>query len=255
MQKIIKYVVIDIMRNRTMIAYTILLLFVSFSVFNLEDNPEKGLLSLLYIILIIVPLISIVFATIYIYNASEFIELLLAQPIKRTTLLVSIFLGLSFSLLLSFLVGVGIPVLVFAGTTTGITLILTGFALTAIFVSLALLASVLTRDKAKGIGVSIMVWFYFALIYDGMLLFFLFQFSDYPIERPMIVLSALNPIDLGRILVLLKMDVAALLGYTGAVFRQFFGNSMGTIYSAGIMSLWIVIPFVIALRRFNRKDL
>ena len=71
----------------------------------------------------------------------------------------------------------------------------------------------------------------------------------------MIVLSALNPIDLGRILVLLKMDVAALLGYTGAVFRQFFGNSMGTIYSAGIMSLWIVIPFVIALRRFNRKDL
>lgn len=255
MQKIIKYVVIDIMRNRTMIAYTILLLFVSFSVFNLEDNPEKGLLSLLYIILIIVPLISIVFATIYIYNASEFIELLLAQPIKRTTLLVSIFLGLSFSLLLSFLVGVGIPVLVFAGTATGVTLILTGFALTAIFVSLALLASVLTRDKAKGIGVSIMVWFYFALIYDGMLLFFLFQFSDYPIERPMIVLSALNPIDLGRILVLLKMDVAALLGYTGAVFRQFFGNSMGTIYSAGIMSLWIVIPFVIALRRFNRKDL
>lgn len=39
----------------------------------------------------------------------------------------------------------------------------------------------------------------------------------------MIVLSALNPIDLGRILVLLKMDVAALLGYTGAVFRQFLG--------------------------------
>lgn len=91
MQKIFKYVVIDIMRNRIMIAYTFLLLLISFSVFNLEDNPEKGLLSLLYIILIIVPLISIVFATIYFYNAAEFIELLLAQPIRRTTLLVSIF--------------------------------------------------------------------------------------------------------------------------------------------------------------------
>ncbi|MEP7127436.1 MAG: ABC transporter permease subunit [Chitinophagales bacterium] len=255
MQKIIKYVIIDIMRNRIMIAYTFLLLLISFSVFNLEDNPDKGLLSLLYIILIIVPLISIVFATIYIYNAAEFIELLLAQPIRRTTLLVSIFSGLCFSLLLSFFIGVGIPVLVFDGTLTGVFLLLTGSALTAIFVSLAVLASVVTRDKAKGIGVSIMLWFYFALIYDGILLFLLFQFSEYPLEQPMIIMSSLNPIDLGRILILLKLDVAALMGFTGAVFKQFFGNGFGIIYSVFIMLLWIVIPFGLALRKFNHKDL
>ncbi|HUM46690.1 MAG TPA: ABC transporter permease subunit [Chitinophagales bacterium] len=255
MQKIIKYVVIDIMRNRIMIAYTILLLLISASVFNLEDNPEKGLLSLLYVILIIVPLISIVFSTIYIYNAAEFIELLLAQPVRRTALLMSIFSGLCFSLVLSFLIGVGIPVLVFSISETGIMLLLTGVALTAIFVSLALLASVITRDKARGIGVAIMLWFYFALIYDGLLLFFLFQFSDYPLEKPMIILSSLNPIDLGRILILLKLDVAALLGYTGAVFRQFLGNSFGIIYSVFIMMLWIIIPFGLALRKFSRKDL
>ncbi|MBK9731176.1 MAG: ABC transporter permease subunit [Chitinophagaceae bacterium] len=255
MQKIIKYVIIDIMRNRIMIAYTFLLLLISFSVFNLEDNPDKGLLSLLYIILIIVPLISIVFATIYIYNAAEFIELLLAQPIRRTNLLVSIFSGLCFSLLLSFFIGVGIPVLVFDGTLAGVFLLLTGSALTAIFVSLAVLASVVTRDKAKGIGVSIMLWFYFALIYDGILLFLLFQFTEYPLEQPMIILSSLNPIDLGRILILLKLDVAALMGYTGAVFKQFFGNGFGIIYSVFIMLLWIVIPFGLALRKFNHKDL
>lgn len=255
MQKIIKYVIIDIMRNRIMIAYTILLLLISASVFNLEDNPEKGLLSLLYVILIIVPLISIVFSTIYIYNAAEFIELLLAQPVRRTALLMSIFSGLCFSLVLSFLIGVGIPVLVFSISETGIMLLLTGVALTAIFVSLALLASVITRDKARGIGVAIMLWFYFALIYDGLLLFFLFQFSDYPLEKPMIILSSLNPIDLGRILILLKLDVAALLGYTGAVFRQFLGNSFGIIYSVFIMMLWIIIPFGLALRKFSRKDL
>lgn len=255
MRKIIKYVVIDIMRNRIMIAYTILLLLIAFSVFNLEDNPEKGLLSLLYIILIIVPLISIVFSTIYMYNAAEFIELLLAQPVKRTTLLVSIFTGLSISLVLALLTGLGIPVFVFDGSSDGMVLMLTGVALTTIFVSLAMLASVFARDKAKGIGISIMLWFYFALIYDGLLLFFLFQFSDYPIEKPMIILSALNPIDLGRILMLLRMDIAALLGYTGAVFRQFFGNQTGMLYTTGIMLLWIALPFLIALRRFNRKDL
>src|SRR5215813_10575688 len=102
MQKVIKYVMIDIMRNRVMIAYTVLLLLISFSVFNLQDNSEKGLLTLLSIVLFTVPLVSIVFATIYIYNASEFIELLLAQPIKRTQLLTSIFCGLCASLLISF---------------------------------------------------------------------------------------------------------------------------------------------------------
>ena len=255
MQKVIKYVIIDIMRNRVMIAYTLLLLLISLSVFNLQDNSEKGLLTLLNIILIIVPLISIVFATIYIYNSIEFIELLLAQPIRRTTLLASIFSGLCVSLVISFFIGAGIPILIFDGTVSGMIMVFTGIALTAIFVSLALLASVITRDKAKGIGVAIMLWFYFALIFDGLLLFFLFQFSDYPLEKPMIILSSLNPIDLGRILILLKLDVAALMGYTGAVFKQFFGSSFGIFYSSFIMLLWIGIPFVIALRKFSAKDL
>jgi hypothetical protein len=43
----------------------------------------------------------------------------------------------------------------------------------------------------------------------------------------MIILSALNPIDLGRILFLMKFDIAALMGYTGAVFQRFFGSGLG----------------------------
>ncbi len=181
--------------------------------------------------------------------------MLLAQPIRRTTLLLSIFSGLCFSLLLSFFIGVGIPVLVFNASETGIFLLLAGCALTAIFVALAVLASVMTRDKAKGIGVAVMLWFYFALIYDGLLLFLLFQFSDYPLEQPTIILSSLNPVDLARIVILLKMDIAALMGYTGAVFKDFFGNGFGTYYSICIMLLWIIVPFGIALRKFSRKDL
>ena len=81
------------------------------------------------------------------------------------------------------------------------------------------------------------------------------QFSDYPLETPMIFLTSLNPIDLGRILILLNLDVAALMGYTGAVFKQFFGSAFGVFYSAFIMVLWMGIPFAIALRKFSRKDL
>src|SRR6185503_251224 len=107
-----------------------------------------------------------------------------------------------------------------------------GLILTLIFVAIALLAAVYTRDKAKGIGIAVLLWLYFSLIYDGLVLFILFQFSDYPLEKALVALSFLNPIDLGRILVLIKMDISALMGYTGAVFRLFFDTAQGLLITA-----------------------
>ena len=68
------------------------------------------------------------------------------------------------------------------------------------------------------------------------MLFYYFSF-DYPMEKPMIGLSALNPIDLSRILILLQLDVSAMMGYTGAVFEDFFGTYPGKIFSLAIISL------------------
>lgn len=255
MKKIIKYVILDILRNRIVMAYTGFLLIISFSIFNLEDTAGKGLLSLLNIVLIIVPLVSIIFSTIYIYNSAEFIELLVSQPIKRNTLWLSIFIGLGGSMSLAFFIGAGIPVLLFGFSATGITMIATGILLSIIFVAIALLASVRTRDKAKGIGVAILLWFYFSILFDGLVLFILFQFSDYPIEKFMIGISALNPIDLARVLIILKMDVSVMLGYTGAVFQDFFGSQWGVIIAGLVLSAWAAFPLLLSLRKFNRKDL
>jgi Cu-processing system permease protein len=164
-------------------------------------------------------------------------------------------MGLAFSLMIAFFIGCGIPILLYNASATGIIMLLNGLLLTAAFVSIALLASVRIRDKSRGIGMAILLWFYFALIYDGLVLFLLFQFSEYPMESPMIVLSSLNPIDLTRIMVLLKMDISALMGYTGAIFKDFLGNSTGTFYSISVLLLWIFIPAWLAVRKFNRKDI
>jgi Cu-processing system permease protein len=255
MQKIVKYVMIDILRSRVVLSYTILLLVISLTVFNLEDSSSKGLLSLLNIVLFIVPLVSIIFSTIYIYNSAEFIELLVSQPIKRKYLWLSLFLGLASSLATAFLIGVGVPVLIFQPNMPGITMVVTGFLLSVIFVSLALLSAVITRDKAKGIGVSILLWLYFALIFDGLVLFLLFQFQDYPLEKIMVGISSLNPVDLSRILILLQLDTSALMGYTGAVFKDFFGTQAGIIISVAVLILWVWVPVWLSLRKFNRKDL
>jgi len=255
MYKIIKYVIIDILRNKIVLAYTLLLFLISFSVFSLEDNTAKGLLSLLNLILFIVPLVSIIFSTIYIYNTSEFIELLLSQPLRRKQIWLSLFVGLSASFALAFLIGCGIPLLFFEPTTTSFIMTFIGCLLSIIFVAIAMLSVVSTRDKAKGIGVAILLWLYFALIFDGLVLFLLFQFADYPLEKIMMIISALNPIDLSRIIILLQLDVSALMGYTGAVFKDFFGTDIGFMAALGVLILWVMVPLQLSLHKFKRKDL
>ncbi len=245
----------DILRNRIVLLYTIFLFITSFSMFSLEDNASKGLLSLLNIILIIVPLVSIIFSTIYVYNSAEFIELLVSQPLKRKTIWLSLFTGLAGSLSLAFFIGAGIPVLLYQGNTIGFMMIAMGILLSIIFVAIAMLAVVKTRDKAKGIGVAILLWLYFSLLFDGLVLFLLFQFADYPLEKPMIGITALNPVDLGRIMILLQMDVSAMMGYTGAIFKDFFGTYTGVIFSFSVMFLWVVVPVWFSIHKFNRKDL
>ena len=255
MKKIIKYIMTDILRSRIMIIYTLVLLATSLSLFSLEDNANKGLLSLLNIVLIIAPLFSLLFSTIYIYNSAEFIELLVSQPLQRKNIWLSFSIGLALSLSLAFIIGIGMPVLIFQFNAIGFLLLLVGILLSIIFVAIALWAAVQIRDKAKGIGMAILLWMYFSLLFDGFVLFLLFQFSDYPLEKPMILVSALNPIDLGRILILLKLDISAMMGYTGAIFKDFFGTIAGVAIAFMTLALWIAIPLYYSTRKFNRKDL
>jgi Cu-processing system permease protein len=255
MGKLFKYVFLDILKNKIVLFYTAALLLISVSIFNISETPEKAVISLLNIEMIVLPLICGVFSTIYFYNSSEFIELLVAQPLKRKTIIRSILVSLICALSLAFFTGIGIPLLLYSATSTTILFVASGIILTACFTAFALAAAVFTRDKARGIGVAILIWFYFTLIYDGIILFLLFQFSDYPLENLVITLAMLNPVDLVRILILLKIDIAAIMGYTGALFKDFFQSTGGITLSAAALLTWFIIPSWIALRKFDRKDL
>lgn len=255
MNRIIKIILLDILKNKIVLTYTLILAALSWSSFALEDNSAKGLLTILNVILFTVPLVSILFATIYLYNSSEFIELLLSQPIKRRKIWTSLFLGLSLSMVLAFGVGAGIPLLINAPDSVGLMMIVVGSLISVIFVALAFLSSILTRDKAKGIGIAIMTWLFFALLFDGIVLFLLFQLADYPIEHTMVAMTALSPIDLARIQILMHLDVSAMMGYTGAIFQDFFGTAVGLIVSFLLLCLWAMVPFFISLKKFNQKDL
>ncbi len=255
MTRVIKYILYDILRTRFILLYTVFLFVSTMAMYQLDSDPGKVVLSLLNIVLMVVPLVSIVFTTIHFFNSYEFIELMLAQPINRRVIFLGEYLAVAFSLCAAYAVGVGLPILVYGLNQSGITLLFTGVMLTMVFVSLAFFSSVLTRDKAKAIGIVLLFWFYFSLIYDGLVLWIIYTFSDYPLEQTTLTLVSLNPVDLARIIMLLTLDISALMGYTGAFYKDFFGSYQGLLFSIVILMLWIIIPLWRSTHIFSKKDL
>ncbi len=254
MFKIAKYTVLDLLRSRAVLAYTLVLLAASLALFSLEADSGKAMLSLLNVVLLLVPLVAVVFSTVHFYQNLEFTELLLAQPLGRRAIFRGQFVGVAKTLAAAFLLGCGLPVLLNRPDKTGLTLVAVGLFLTTIFCAFAFAVAVSVRDRARGIGAALLAWFYFALLFDGLVLLILFSFSDWPLENVTLALSCLNPIDLGRILLLMQLDISALMGYTGAIFESFFGNSTGIWLAFGLLAVWAVLPIWRAEWAFSRKD-
>ena len=103
-------------------------------------------------------------------------------------------------------------------------------------------------------GLSIILWLYLSVIFDGFVMMIFYMFRDYPLDKYIVALTSLNPVDLSRILILLQIDISALMGFTGATFQKFFGSITGKFISLMLLLLWIVIPAFISLRIFNRKN-
>lgn len=235
------------MRSRWTIVYAIFYFLLTLSLLWLSTDVSKVVISLMNVILVLVPLIATMFGVMYYYNSREFIELLLAQPIRRTSIFWGQYLGVSVSMALSLLIGVGIP-FVFYGIFNSssifdfFTLIIVGVFLSFIFSGFAFFIALKNENRIKGFGLAILTWLFFAVIYDGLFLLLLAVFSDYPLENFAVGASMFNPIDLSRILILLKLDISALMGYTGAVFQQFLGNKTGLLLSFGVLLFWIFLP-------------
>lgn len=256
--KIAAFEVRDVLGSRWLIGYALFFLAVTDALLRFGSG-EKALLSLVNVVLFVTPLVTLVFATVYQYNSREFIELLLAQPVKRRQLFGGLYLGVALPLSVVFVASVAVPIIahrgeisVAAGTLGALLLI--GLALTAVFTAIAFLIVSHIDDRMKGLGAAIVLWLMFAVLYDGVVLLLVTIFADNPMERPLLALMVLNPVDLARVALLLRFDVSALLGYTGAVMRQFFGGQLGLTVASSALAVWVAIPLVLAFRGFNRKD-
>ncbi|MGB0805588.1 MAG: ABC transporter permease [Salibacteraceae bacterium] len=259
MFKILKYSFFDLMRSSWSYVYFAFYLVLGFVLLFLNNDVSKAVITLMNIIIVLTPLIGTIFGVMYFYNSKEFTELLLAQPLKRKTIFMGQYLGVSVSLALSLILGLGIPFLAYGIFQSSAIfdfglLLVVGMFLNFIFVALAFNIALSNENKIKGFGYAILMWLFLAVIYDGAFLISLVMFDDYPLDKFSLFATMFNPIDLSRILILLKLDISALLGYTGAVFKQFFGTNLGLITSISVLALWVVFPVWRINMKLRKKD-
>lgn len=256
--KIVKYELRNVGRSRWLLAYAAFFFIVADALLRF-GGADKALLSLTSVTLFIVPLVALVFGTVFLDDAREFTELLLAQPVTRRQLYAGLYLGLTQPLALAFVIGAGIPFAMHGTIESKLrvslaVLLLAGVALTFVFTALAFVVAAFVDDRLRRMGTAIALWLVSAVLYDGLVLVLAMVFANYPIERMLLGLTLGNPVDLARVILLLQFDVSALMGYTGAVFQQFFGGATGIALASTALAFWIAVPVALGLRAFRKRD-
>lgn len=249
----------DVLRKRWVIAYAVALAVAGDLMLRLAGSGPSALVSLLNVVLLVIPLIALILGSATLYSAREFTVLLLAQPIPRRALFVGLYFGLTIPLAAATALGLTLPFVVeraLDATTSPMLamLVVISVLLVCVCTALAFLVTISVNDRARGLGVAVLAWLAMGVLYDGLVLALATAFRDWPIERGMLAAMALNPIDLARTILLLRLDVAALMGYTGAVFRAAFGTAGGATIAILALSLWVAVPWWLGASAFDRKD-
>jgi Cu-processing system permease protein len=257
--RVLRFTMLDLLKSRWLLGYALALGLVTDLLLRFSDSAWKAGLSMISVVLLVVPVMSLVVGAMVIYAAREFTELLLAQPVKRRDVFLAQYVGLAVPLSVAFAGGLVVPFIIHGaivgdGARMLAALVGAGVALTWIFSAIAQLIAVRFEDRVRGLAAALSVWLLMTILYDGLVLSVAATFSAYPIERPMLAMLVLNPVDLARLALLLQFDTGAMLGYTGAVFRSYFSGPSAPLIAMASMLVWIALPFSVARRAFMRKD-
>lgn len=261
----------DGLRNRWVLAITaaFALLAIGLAWFGAAASGEVGftristtIVSLASLAVFLIPLIALMLAYDSIVGEDEqgTLLLLMTYPLSRTGLLAGKFLGHGAILALSTVMGFGLAavmIVLLAEQATIATLagpfglfIVSAILLGWVFLALAYLISVVTREKARAAGLALIVWFLFVLVYDLALLGLLVGTEGRLDGGLFRVLLLLNPTDVFRLVNMTGFEEAAAASGLLSVFGD-QSHAIGLLLS--ILTAWIVVPLSAAAALFSAR--
>ena len=255
----------DRLRNRWVLAVAVV-----FAVFSLVisyfGGAEQGTLgprsiefvitSLVSLVIYLIPLIALLLGFDAVVGERErgSLDLLLALPITRVELLLGKYLGLAAALTLSTLGGFALMAGLLwrqfggPGLYQAVGFVLSSVLLGLVFLSLALLVSVVSRERTRASGAAIALWFGFVLVFDLLLLGVLVASGGAFGGQALAYLLLFNPTDIFRILNVFSLD--QLRGMHGLV--SIVPPALGNPWAMGAAMLaWIAAPLGLAAWRFR----
>lgn len=258
-RRIFQYQLRDVGRSRWVLGYAAFFLLCSEGLLRFSGVDSKALLGLTNVVLLIVPFVTMVFTTMYVYSSREFIEVMLAQPVRRRQIYMGILLGMCVPLLLAVVFGLGLPLVIHATGDAGFsaratTLVACAAFLTVITTVAAVWIAFSVTDRLRGLAIGIGAWLLLSVVYDGLVLAMITGLSDYPLDKVVLALSFLNPLDLVRLLMLLQFDVAALMSYTGVLLVEVFSGAIGVLCIGAALLFWTIVPGWMGYRAFRDRD-
>lgn len=261
----------DGMRNRWIIAITLIYAVLSLGLAYFGSatsghlgfaSMESTMTSLASLAVILIPLIALMLA----HNAfvGEYEQgtmlLLLTYPLSRGQLLLGKFIGQGGILAVSALLGFGVSALAIilfsdAGPSE-ILIVFAGFIVSAtllgfVFLALAYVVSLSVDEKSRAVGLVLLVWFLFVIIFDLVLMALLVA-TEGELSRDIVpLLLLLNPTDIFRLINYMIIDADTYGGVLQPM--QQGGWALESLFA--ILLLWIVIPLSVAWGIFRNRAL
>ncbi|HSM36013.1 MAG TPA: ABC transporter permease subunit [Longimicrobiales bacterium] len=217
--------------------------------------------SLLNLSIYLFPLLGLVLGAAAFSGGGGDLELLVAQPIKRSTVLVGRLLGLLGAVSAVAFAGFGAAGLLVAlrvGTAgLGSYALVAGASLLTAATGLGIgaLLGILLRGGSAAVGWALAVWLYFAVLFDLALIGALQVLGDARPGLGVAAALALNPVDALRAIALVRLDAELLLGPAGATLFGVYGRGAGFAVLAVATMVWLVAPAALAGVLFSRRDL
>ncbi len=213
------------------------------------------LASIMNLAVYLVPLLALVMGAGAIIDEKRrgLLDLILAYPISSSEYFLGTFLGYALALAIA-LVASFVPTGVVLSMTTGINVFQYSLLLVLIlglgtsFLALSFLISILSRDPARGIASSVLVWIFAVLVFDLGLVGLLVGFGGQIPAPAFGAMMLLNPTDVFRLIAFTWVGSASSPLGLATVSPPF-----PAVVLVSAMTAWAIVPLWLSHRLFQKR--
>lgn len=218
--------------------------------------------SLVQLVLLLVPLTALLIGVLALAPERGTAEVLFAQPVSRSSILLGKLLGLFQALAAAQAVGFGAAGLVIfsrsgeEGSAGYLLLVGGSLALTAVFLGVAALIGAGGASRARALALALTAWFVAVVLFDVAALGLCSLLPSGTASRVLIVAVLVNPVDAVRTGMLLGIEGTGAFGAASLALLRFTQGSAGAVALLLLSAAaWCVAPVALAIRRLARTDL